>query len=106
MKIGSISPALAYERMQKDRSVELIDVRERWEHEYARIPGATLIPLDTIMTVAGTLSPDKEYIVYCHHGYRSYHACKLMARAGLRVVNLSGGIDLWAKTVDSNLPLY
>jgi adenylyltransferase/sulfurtransferase len=87
--------------------VVLLDVREPHEHAYARIPGARLVPLATLVAAIPSLDPDAETVVYCHHGMRSAHAVELLREAGFaRVRNLTGGIDRWSTDVDSSVPRY
>lgn len=74
----------------------LIDVREPHEHALARIEGARLIPLATLMDHADQLPRDREILVHCKMGMRSARACEmLMARGFTRVKNVTGGIDAW-----------
>lgn len=74
----------------------LIDVREPHEHAMARIEGARLIPLGTLMQHAGSLPMDRDIYVHCKMGMRSARACEmLMARGFTRVANVTGGIDAW-----------
>jgi adenylyltransferase/sulfurtransferase len=53
-------------------------VREPWEHEYAAIAGDVLNPLNEIYTWGPALDPAARYVVYCHTGVRSAHACMLL----------------------------
>ena len=56
---------------------------------------------------AGELDPNEETIVYCHHGIRSAAVADYLRRLGFaRVVNLSGGLDEWARTVDRGMRRY
>jgi adenylyltransferase/sulfurtransferase len=74
----------------------LIDVREPHEHAMARIEGARLIPLATLMDHAENLPRDRDILVHCKMGMRSARACEmLMARGFTRVKNVAGGIDAW-----------
>lgn len=74
----------------------LIDVREPHEHAMARIEGARLIPLGTLMEHINSLPSDRDIIVHCKMGMRSARACEmLMARGFTRVANVTGGIDAW-----------
>jgi rhodanese-related sulfurtransferase len=52
------------------------------------------------------LDSSREWLVVCHHGIRSAHACYYLERNGFQVVNLTGGIDRWAKEVDRDMLLY
>jgi adenylyltransferase/sulfurtransferase len=74
----------------------LIDVREPHEHAMARIEGARLIPLGTLMEQIDSLPQDRDIYVHCKMGMRSARACEmLMARGFTRVANVTGGIDAW-----------
>ena len=46
-------------------------------------------------------------MVICHHGVRSLRAAAYLEHCGFAdVVNLSGGIDAWARTVDPAMAVY
>jgi rhodanese-related sulfurtransferase len=82
-------------------------VREPWEHGIARIPGARLVPLNSLPAALSTLDPACEYVVYCHHGMRSLMAARFLQERGMtRVANLSGGIAAWSDEVDPSVPQY
>lgn len=103
----SISPTELNERLKKGEKVNLIDVREVWEYETAHLEAAKLLPLSQFNEWAGSLNPEEEIIVMCHHGIRSANVCMFLLRNGFeKVVNLDGGIDLWSKEVDDSVPLY
>ena len=105
--VEGITPAELKARRDAGEQFEIIDVREPWEHGYAHIEGSQLRPLGDIERWAATLDPQKPYVIYCHSGIRSYHACMLLARLGFKTVkNLSGGIDAWSVEVDPNIPRY
>jgi sulfur-carrier protein adenylyltransferase/sulfurtransferase len=87
--------------------LQLIDVREQFEWDIARIPGARLVPLATLPDVVETLDRDREIVVYCKGGSRSRAAASHLADAGFRrVTNLTGGILRWREEVDPDLPRY
>jgi rhodanese-related sulfurtransferase len=103
----SISPAELAERLKTGEKVNLIDVREPMEFEIARIDGARLLPLSRFNEWIDELDPEAETVVMCHHGIRSANLCMFLIRNGFdRVFNLDGGIDLWSKEVDPNIPRY
>ncbi|PKL50417.1 MAG: pyridine nucleotide-disulfide oxidoreductase [Candidatus Riflebacteria bacterium HGW-Riflebacteria-2] len=70
---------------------KLIDVRTLEEAQAGMIPGSIHIPLHELRQKIGELSKDREYIVYCQTGLRSYLAYRILKQRGLRVVNLDGG---------------
>ncbi len=107
MDYRTITPAELKERLQRGDELELIDVREPLEHEMARIEGARLLPLSVFPEWAGTLDPEAEIVVMCHHGIRSAQVCAFLARQGFtKLSNLAGGIDRWSHEVDPRVPLY
>lgn len=107
--IPAITPAeLAAWRNDASREAPLVvDVREPWEHDKARLPHTTLVPLRELAERAGELPANRDIVLLCHHGGRSAHAAQWLARNGFaRVHNLSGGIDAWSCTVDPAVPRY
>jgi rhodanese-related sulfurtransferase len=85
----------------------LVDVRQPWEYETCRIDGSTLVPMASISAHLGEIDPSREVVVICHHGVRSYHAARFLEHNGYtRVTNLTGGVDAWAKEVDTAMPTY
>jgi adenylyltransferase/sulfurtransferase len=96
-------------RLARPDAPLLLDVREAWEHETARIPGARLLPLGGLESQLEELEPwrEKSIVIHCHHGGRSRKACELLlARGFKRVDNLAGGIDAWAQQIDPSVPRY
>lgn len=85
----------------------LLDVRELWEYERCHIADARLVPMGSIPAHLAELDPARETVVICHHGVRSYHVARFLENNGFNnVINLSGGVDAWAKEVDRTMPLY
>lgn len=85
----------------------LLDVREPWEYKIVHLDDAVLIPMRQIPAAVDTLDRDRETIVICHHGVRSRQVALYLERLGFtNVVNLSGGMDAWAKHTDTGLPTY
>ena len=104
-------PAMSVHELKKKidarEPFQLIDVRETFEHEIARINGAKLIPLREIADRAGELKGNQPIIVHCHSGQRSATAVRLLRERGLEnVFNLEGGIDAWSEEIDPSVPRY
>lgn len=90
---------------------QLIDVREPEELAIAHLDGFLNLPLSQFAEWSGNiqtqLDPHTETIVMCHHGMRSAQMCAWLLNQGFTdVKNLTGGIDAYATTVDSSVPLY
>jgi adenylyltransferase/sulfurtransferase len=94
-------------KMDAGEAFELIDVREQFEFEIARIDRAKLIPLGEIAERADELERDQPIIVHCHSGRRSAQAVQLLRQRGFtNVYNLDGGIDSWSDEIDPSVPRY
>ena len=84
----------------------LLDVREPWEFDLARIEGSTLIPMSELGGRLTELDPETETVVICHHGNRSSYATQALRRAGFKkVLNLEGGLDAYS-SVDESVSRY
>jgi adenylyltransferase/sulfurtransferase len=85
----------------------LLDVREPFEWEIARIEGARLIPLGELPARVRELDGHAEIVAYCHHGVRSRRAAEILRAAGFaNVRSLAGGIDAWSTGVDRSIARY
>ena len=85
----------------------LLDVREPWEYERARIEGSRLVPMREVPARVAEIDDDKEVVAICHHGGRSMQVAMFLERQGFRRMhNLMGGIDAWSRTVDPSVPTY
>lgn len=93
--------------LKNGESVRLIDVREPHELEIAHIEGAELMPLGQLAGRLSELDSAQEIVLFCKSGGRSARALELLVGAGFRKVkNLKGGINAWAREVDSSIPIY
>ena len=85
----------------------LLDVREPWEFDRARIEGAQLVPMAEVPERLGEIDAGKPVVAICHHGGRSMQVALFLEKAGYKNVhNLAGGVDAWSRTVDPAVPLY
>ncbi len=94
--------------LDREEDFQLIDVREPFEYEIARIPGAKLIPLGEIVNRICEIEKSKTTVVQCKGGVRSAKAIGYLKDAGFegKLINLKGGIGAWSDTVDSSVPRY
>ena len=94
-------------RMRSGQPFVLLDVREPFEFEMARIEGANLIPLGELPARWQELDREKEIFVFCHSGVRSARAAEFLRSAGVpKVANVAGGIDAWSEEIDPGVPRY
>ena len=97
-----------YDLMQEDPNIQIIDVREPYEYEIARIPKAKLIPLGEIIKRMDELDPSRTAYIHCRSGGRSAKAIMELKQHGYtgKLVNLKGGIIAWSDEVDKTVPKY
>ena len=86
----------------------LLDVREPWEFDVARIEGAKLIPMGDVPSRAHQeLDPEDHIVIYCHHSVRSMNVTAWLRQQGFeKVQSMAGGIDAWSRKVDAKVPVY
>ena len=88
-------------------SLLLLDVRQPWEWEIARIEGSRLVPLGDLATRLREVDTRAPIVAICHRGQRSAQARDLLRAAGYtRVRSLAGGIDDWARVVEPGMARY
>lgn len=107
MSYKIITPTELNERLKRGDKLSLVDVREPFEFEIARIEGADLLPMTRFNEWIGLLHSEEEIVVICHHGIRSAQVCSYLSQQGFeKIYNLTGGIDAWSSEVDSGIPRY
>lgn len=85
----------------------LLDVREPWEFDTCHIDGSINIPMAQVPQRLDELQAEDEIIVICHHGIRSQQVIWFLQQQAFKnLVNLDGGVDAWARTVDADMPVY
>lgn len=102
-----ITPLELKARLDGGHRPVLLDVRQEWETRLCRLEGATHIPIEEIEFRTEELNPDDDIVVYCHQGVRSAAVAGYLRQLGFKsAVNLAGGLDLWARTVDPAMRRY
>ncbi|WP_138430887.1 rhodanese-like domain-containing protein [Fodinibius saliphilus] len=99
------------EKIENNNTVLLLDVREPFEQYQSNISydNSTLIPVGELGDRLDEIEDHKngEVVCMCRSGGRSADACKLLEKEGFEnVKNLKGGINEWAKKIDTSLPVY
>ena len=105
--IREISVEELKSRRDRGENPLVLDVREDWELQLARIPGVVHVPMNQVPARLGEFSRDTEMIVMCHAGGRSMRVAHFLANQGFtNVANLAGGISAWSDAVDATVPQY
>jgi sulfur-carrier protein adenylyltransferase/sulfurtransferase len=103
-------PAISVEelKVRLDRKDEfvILDVREPYEVALCNL-GGTHIPLGQLPARLAELDRNREILVLCHHGSRSWRATLFLLESGFsNVKNITGGIDAWSEYVDPSVKRY
>ena len=103
----TILPGELKQRLDAGDKPILLDVREPWEFSICKIEGSVNISMSEPEKLINKLNANDEIIAICHHGMRSFQVCNyLESNAFNKVLNLDGGIDSWAKTIDTDMAQY
>jgi rhodanese-related sulfurtransferase len=103
-----ITPEELKFHLDQKQAVRLLDVREAWEFQIARIDGSLPIPMGEIPARANReLDPEDHIVVICHHGVRSANVTQWLRQQGFEhAQSLRGGVDRWSRVVDPTVPTY
>lgn len=95
------------EILRSDPKTRLLDVRQPWEREIARLEGSEILDEAVATDLLASGDRDARYIFMCHHGIRSLNAAAHFAQQGFKnVYSMSGGIHAWSLEVDPSIPTY
>ncbi len=75
--------------------IQLIDVRESYEHRAGRIAGSRLVELGSLAAQAETIDRETPVVFYCRSGARSAMATQAFRGAGYEAHNMAGGLLDW-----------
>lgn len=85
----------------------LLDVREPWEFATCRIAGSQSMPMRGLPARYPELERDKDIVMICHHGARSWQAGMFLEQMGFTsIINLQGGVAAWARDADPTMATY
>ena len=103
-----ITPEELRALLEHNSDIVVLDVREPWEFETAKITNSKHLPMNDVPArYKQELDPQKHIVVLCHHGVRSLNVTNWLRQQGFeRVQSLAGGIDRWARQIDPTVPLY
>jgi rhodanese-related sulfurtransferase len=103
-----ISPEEVKSKVDAGEAFTLLDVREPWEFETAKITGSKLMPMGDVPSRANQeLDPEDHIIVLCHRGVRSMNVTVWLRQQGFeKAQSMRGGIDAWSRRVDQKVPVY
>ncbi len=99
-----ISQDIAMDMISRDDGHVIVDVRRQDEYDAGHIPGAILIPNESIETVRPEELPDLDQVIliYCRSGNRSKQAAQKLADMGYTNIYEFGGITTWPGEIVTN----
>jgi len=89
-------------RLLDEGAIDLIDVREPYEHEAGRIDGAIHVEIPNLTAAAAQLDQERPIVFYCRSGARSAMTTQAFRASGFQAFNLTGGLLAW---VAKGLPI-
>jgi len=107
-QIPTVLPEELRDKMQAPGSPPtLLDIRESWEWDIAKIEAAQLVSRENNETIINSLKKDQEIVLIDWKQDRSPSFQKWLAQRGFRNVKcLEGGIDAWAEKIETRLNRY
>ncbi|MBN2536200.1 MAG: FAD-dependent oxidoreductase [Spirochaetales bacterium] len=83
-------PVAHWDDIKQNRAF-ILDVRTKREYQNGHYPDAVNIPLDTLRNELDKIPGDREILVYCLSGQRSYYAVRILLEYGFNAKNIPGG---------------
>ena len=94
----NINPQIAYDMLKSNKDTILVDIRTQGEISRGTIDGAIFISTGSIIKGNHNLPRDKNIILFCAVGGRSWVASKALVYKGYKkVYNMNGGISAWQR---------
>jgi adenylyltransferase/sulfurtransferase len=104
--VEEITPRILQARLAAPDPPLVLDVREAWERDIARLAGTVDIPMAEVPGRLAELPVDRDVVVMCRSGGHSLQVSQFLDRHGYRAANLAGGILAWARDIDPTLRTY
>ena len=92
-----VDPQRVADWIAQEPGLQVVDVREPYEHEAGHIEGTLHIELGKLSSAADTLEREHPVVFYCRVGGRSTMAAQALRAAGFRAHSMSGGLQRWAQ---------
>lgn len=96
--VNEIDSESLYRRLEAGEDFLLVDIRTPPEIAQGVIPDSIPLAMHLLPLRLDELPRERDLVLYCRSGARSYQACSFMMQQGwTRVLNLRGGIIAWAR---------
>lgn len=94
-EINGLVKNIFWEDVENTDTPYVLDARTKGEYESGHFSEAINIPVDELRENMDKLDKNKEILVYCKTGVRSYIACRVLIQNGFKVKNIMGGYNLY-----------
>lgn len=101
-----ISASAVNQMIKEGKDFTFLDIRTPMERKIAKIERTLFIPMQDIAKKLPMIDRDKEVVVFCHTGGRSFHVARYLNQMGYLARSLDGGIDSWADEIDDSIERY
>lgn len=107
-EVRELSVSELNEQLANQIITSVLDVREDYELNLAKLEGAIHIPMGMIPRNIHLIPRDLSIAVMCHHGMRSASVIRYLQQEHQfeNLYNVSGGIEAWAREVDDSVGRY
>ena len=86
----------------QEKGAQVVDVRSQGEYDLGHIPGAVIVPVDTLQAAAANWDRNATYVVYCATGSRSAQAVSIMTGMGFKSIShFAEGVQAWTGKLDT-----
>jgi rhodanese-related sulfurtransferase len=89
-------------RLLDEGAIDLIDVREPYEHAAGSIEGARHVEIPKLTAAAAEMDAERPVVFYCRSGARSAMTTQAFRASGFSAFNMTGGLLAW---VAKDLPI-
>lgn len=95
MFVKEITPSEVKNKLSKGEKLSIIDVRELEEVQEGKIQEAVHIALGDIPHRISEIDKNKQHILVCLSGSRSFSAAHYLMSLGYDVLSMRGGMSVW-----------
>ncbi len=101
-----VLPQELKKELDAKKKILIVDVRQPEEFNFVHLDGSMNIPLPEFQNRINEISKSEEIVTVCHHGNRSMQAAVALHSLGYKARSLKGGLDVWARQVDTKMKKY